>query len=159
MAATCNSCTCTKTSFEGGGRLKQCAQCLTAVYCSRKCQIADWNAHKPVCLVQLALNRPKSGNHVQPRETPKAATKGLEKASVKPFTRLDNGTWLHDRPEKDVYRLLIDAYRIHAADKLSYEEDAALYSLLAGELVNLWDFRLFLVRVEVAGDGTLLPLW
>ncbi|KAK1671518.1 hypothetical protein BDP55DRAFT_706805 [Colletotrichum godetiae] len=34
----------------------------------------------------------------------------------RPFTKLDNGTWLHDRPEADVYRLLVDAYRLRVED-------------------------------------------
>ncbi|RSL53804.1 hypothetical protein CEP54_010219 [Fusarium duplospermum] len=36
---------------------------------------------------------------------------GLDQAIAYPFTRLENGTFLHDRSEKDVYRILIDSYR------------------------------------------------
>src|SRR3569833_3487412 len=36
--------------------------------------------------------------------------KASKSLSTNPFMRLDSGTWLHNRPEKDVYRLLIDAY-------------------------------------------------
>ncbi|KAJ4308935.1 hypothetical protein N0V84_011791 [Fusarium piperis] len=38
---------------------------------------------------------------------PKSLDRGIEF----PFTRLENGTYLHDRSEKDVYRILIDSYR------------------------------------------------
>ena len=37
--------------------------------------------------------------------------KGLAVAIDKPFHRLHNKTWLHDRPERDVFKLLIDTYR------------------------------------------------
>ncbi len=96
MQGSCT--TCKKASSE----LKRCAKCSTTLYCSRDCQKADWKTHKKVC-----------GKQAQEREAagggPSAATmlsppNGLEKPITKPFTRLDNNTYLHDRPEEDVYR-------------------------------------------------------
>src|SRR5438093_370604 len=113
--------------------------------------MADWAWHKPACLAQRAF-------HVR-RVSLLPPTKGLEQANVKPFTRLDNGTWLHDRPEKDVYRLLIDAYRLRAEDDLVYEDKRGADSIYAGQPDSLEDFRRFLARVEAAGEGALLPSW
>ncbi|XP_055377177.1 zinc finger MYND domain-containing protein 10 homolog [Condylostylus longicornis] len=31
---------------------KKCANCLTAFYCSRECQVEHWSAHKSICLTQ-----------------------------------------------------------------------------------------------------------
>lgn len=39
----------------------------------------------------------------------------------KPFTRLQQGTWLHDRSESDTYKLLLDAFRMGQADADSFE--------------------------------------
>ncbi|KAJ4159559.1 uncharacterized protein LMH87_008457 [Akanthomyces muscarius] len=44
------------------------------------------------------------------------APKGLQQGIATPFTRLDKGTWLLNRPQKDVYALLIDAYRLRVVD-------------------------------------------
>jgi mitochondrial splicing suppressor protein 51 len=83
--------------------------------------------------------------------------RGLETAIAKPFTRLDSDQWLHDRPEKDVYRLLIDAYRMRAADNLHLEGVVAPDGIYAGKADSLQDFRRFLDRVETARKGALLP--
>lgn len=50
--------------------------------------------------------------------------KGVEQGVAYRFTRLDSGTWLHDGSEKDVFRLLIDAYRLRADDMYNMEGEA-----------------------------------
>jgi mitochondrial splicing suppressor protein 51 len=42
----------------------------------------------------------------------------------KPFHALHNKTWLHNRPEEDVYKLLIDVYRFRMEDNYTLEGDA-----------------------------------
>ena len=39
----CNYCTATLS------KLKYCAKCRHAAYCSRECQTKDWTDHKPMC--------------------------------------------------------------------------------------------------------------
>ncbi|RYP55070.1 hypothetical protein DL769_010248 [Monosporascus sp. CRB-8-3] len=38
-----------------------------------------------------------------------------------PFTRLETGIYLHGRPEKDTYKLLIEAYRLPLDDVAEFE--------------------------------------
>ncbi|KAI0455976.1 putative MYND domain protein [Xylaria acuta] len=149
MEGTCN--TCKKASPE----LKKCAKCTTTLYCSRDCQKADWKTHKKICGKQ-AHERSQTGSE------PSAATvlsppKGLEKPITKPFARLDNNTYLHDRPEQDVYRVLIDAYRMRLEDEYKFEGEAAADSIYGGATSSLPGFRKFL-RLAASRPG-LLPSW
>ncbi|KAI1753164.1 putative MYND domain protein [Xylaria castorea] len=149
MEGTCN--TCGKVSSQ----LKRCAKCTTTPYCSRDCQKADWKTHKKICSKQ-AHERPETGTG------PSAATvlsppKGLEKLITKPFTRLDNNTYLHDRPEEDVYRVLIDAYRLRIEDEYKFEGNAATDSIYGGAESSLPGFQKFL-RLAASRPG-LLPSW
>lgn len=75
-----------------------------------------------------------------------------------PFTRLDNGTWLHNRPEIDVYRLLIDAYRLRVEDTYVMEGDFMEGSIYAGNTDGLRGFRNFLRRAATV-SGLLPPWW
>ncbi|KAJ7362291.1 hypothetical protein DFH08DRAFT_840644 [Mycena albidolilacea] len=36
-------------SYSGAEKLKNCAGCRAARYCSRHCQVSDWPTHKPLC--------------------------------------------------------------------------------------------------------------
>ncbi|EQL02299.1 hypothetical protein G6O67_007491 [Ophiocordyceps sinensis] len=130
--AECNSCK--KSPPEVA--LNKCAKCSTTPYCSKDCQKADWKVHKKICAKQADAAANSSG----------------------PFTRLENGTWLHDRSEKDVYGLLIDAYRLRAEDMYKIEGEADADSLYGGAADGLRGFKLFLERVERC-PGLLPPWW
>ncbi|KAK8862825.1 MYND domain protein [Apiospora arundinis] len=140
-----SSCTvCKKTAQEVS--LKYCAKCSKTPYCSRDCQKADWKAHKEIC------DQPASAS------TGLSPPKGLDQPITKPFTRLDNGTWLHDRPETDVYRLLLDTYRLRVEDNYTLEGDADEDSLYSGAPDGLRGFRRFL-RLAKSRQGLLPPWW
>ncbi|KAL6868777.1 hypothetical protein ACO1O0_000095 [Amphichorda felina] len=178
MSESCNMCH--KPSSEVN--LKRCAKCRVTQYCSRDCQKADWKFHKKICVKQAGGepapqqaggNLSSSAGALSSFTTPTGAAssgptpsgsapsdpphKGLERTIDKPFTRLDQGTWLHDRPETDVYRLLIDTYRLRLEDNYIFEgvvEEDSIYGEASNELAG---FQRFLDLV--ATRAGLLPPW
>ena len=126
--------------------LKQCAKCKKAYYCSRGCQKADWKSHK--CLCRATSVKPCS--------------------KVNPFTALENGDWLRDRPAKDTYKLLVDTYRMRKADQFKFDSRVVGANVHAGaskeSIQN--DFVTFLSTIAT-NDQTraqeprplLLPQW
>lgn len=149
MAESC--ATCQKSPPEV--TLKRCSRCAVTHYCSRDCQKADWKAHKKVC------GKGSTGSSDAPSaDTKLSPAQGLDQPIAKPFTRLDNGTWLHDRPEKDVYRLLIDAYRMRVEDDYNLEGEADADSLYGGASSGLMGFKRFL-RLAGSRPGLLPPWW
>ncbi|XP_044715317.1 uncharacterized protein HRG_10896 [Hirsutella rhossiliensis] len=86
------------------------------------------------------------------------ASVGLEHGVALPFTRLENRTWLHDRSERDVYGLLIDAYRLRVEDMYNIEGEADTDSIYGGAANGLRGFKRFLGRVERC-PGLLPPWW
>ncbi|KAH8175800.1 MYND finger domain-containing protein [Sarocladium implicatum] len=142
MATACASCT--KSDTEAG--LKRCAKCQTTYYCSRDCQKADWKVHKKICGKQAGQggsSSSASGVKVSP-------PKGLEQPIAKPFSKLVGKTWIHDRPEKDVFRLLVDAYRLRVNDDINFGGDTGVPDVVAG-------FDRFLS--QASSRANLLPPW
>lgn len=46
----CRTCMKTTTDLAADGqRLKKCAACFSAYYCSRECQLANWGEHRVRC--------------------------------------------------------------------------------------------------------------
>ncbi|KAL7932635.1 hypothetical protein V8C35DRAFT_328268, partial [Trichoderma chlorosporum] len=88
---------------------------------------------------------------------PLPPAKGLEQPILKPFTRLDEGTWLHNRPEVDVYKILIDAYRLRVEDTYVFRGELMEDSLYANGKNGLRGFQKFLG--EAAAVPGLLPPW
>ncbi|KAK3305123.1 uncharacterized protein B0T15DRAFT_567174 [Chaetomium strumarium] len=129
--------------------LKKCAKCSVTPYCSRDCQKADWKAHKKTC--------GKGSVPLPTADTALSPPKGVEQPIAIPFTRLNEGTWLHDRPEEDVYRLLIDAYRLRVEDDYTFDGDVDDDSLYGGASSGLAGFRRFLHLARQRED--LLPPW
>lgn len=84
--------------------------------------------------------------------------KGLDQPISDPFTRLDNGTYLHNRPEKDVYRLLLETYRLRIEDMYNLEGEVDNDSIYAGLQDSLQGFRRFM-RKMTKSNKALLPSW
>lgn len=154
MPDACNSCKKSPPEVT----LRRCAKCSSTPYCSRDCQKADWKLHKRACgrghssssgssSIRYDTQGPSSASAGTGELSP---PKGLRGPGSKPFTRLDTDRWLHDRPEDDVYRLLVDAYRLRCDDDAKYG---------GGAEHSLVDFRRFLARVEGTRGGRLLPVW
>lgn len=64
----------------------------------------------------------------------------------KPFTALQNDTWLHERPKEDVFQLLSDTFRMRREDKYKFEQFVQEGSVYAGAspAKELNNFRAFL---------------
>ncbi|KAJ9652709.1 hypothetical protein H2201_009203 [Coniosporium apollinis] len=158
--AQCASCA--KTKSNSGIDLKRCAKCQTTHYCSRECQKADWKKHKRVCASNAASASSTSNgpyaNFSPPMSTSAGQpSKGLSVSIDKPFHRLDAQTWLRDRPEQDVYTLLLDTYRLRMEDNYNLEGDADVDSIYGGAPDGRQGFRRFL-RLAERRRG-LLPSW
>jgi hypothetical protein len=83
--------------------------------------------------------------------------KNLVKHVANPFTRLDQGVYLHDRPEADVFKLLIDSFRIRQADDYDFEGKITPPSIYTGAPSSVQPFRQYLIKA--ATTGSLLPPW
>ena len=139
-------------------QLKYCAKCHATQYCSRNCQKADWKSHKKNCGNHGPGASDGGNSNASPSAGRVSAVKGLDGHNDKPFTRLDKGTWLHDRPEKDVYRLLIDSFRMRLEDSYVFDCQNTEGTIYAGEPHSLPAFRRFLAKVA-SRPGMLPPWW
>jgi splicing suppressor protein 51 len=92
--------------------LKQCDGCQT-VYCSYEC----YEANKAEYPRLDDINPPPPPDPWYDPATYEA-TQGLHAAPGQPFTRLKHGTYLHNRPRLDVFRLLLDCYRLRLDDDI-----------------------------------------
>jgi len=146
---------CNKTNTDSAVPLKRCAKCQITLYCSRDCQKADWKNHKKVCATNAAgfVNATASSSF---SASTSPSPNGLTVTVNKPFHRLNDKTWLHDRPDSDVYQLLIDTYRFRMQDNFTLEGDRSKDSIYAGEADGRVGFDAFL---RLASINALLPSW
>lgn len=139
---------CNKGEAELINSLKFCAKCKNVQYCSRDCQKNNWKSHKKACAAA-------AGTATRPRFT-----------IDKPFTALQNGSWLSSRPEQDVYQLLSDVFRMRREDQYRFEGEVDEGSVYAGGSTaqELQNYRRFLKRItkldeERPASKNLLPSW
>jgi splicing suppressor protein 51 len=147
---------CKKTAAAANmDSLKACGKCKTARYCSRECQTADWKVHKKVCGKEAAF-LDSTTEHSSTYSAPRL--KGLEKHIPNPFTKLDQGKFLHERPKTDVYKLLIDSFRMRQADDKNFEDKTAPQSIYTGASSSIKPFRKYLAKAS-ARPNVLPPWW
>ncbi|PNY24179.1 Fatty-acid amide hydrolase [Tolypocladium capitatum] len=118
---------------------------------------ADWPSHKQACGKPDGSAEPPSAARSSSAASALSPPKGLDGGISKPFSRLDDDTWLHGRSENDVYRLLIDACRLRAEDAYSFEGSPQHDSIYAGAPDGRRGFARFLDRA--ATRRGLLPRW
>ncbi|KAL5398906.1 hypothetical protein PMIN03_012734 [Paraphaeosphaeria minitans] len=149
--AKCNETAAAKNVAD----LKLCARCKTTRYCGRDCQKADWKTHKKACSTYAAETFRTSTEHSSTYSAPRL--KDLEVHVPNPFTRLDQGNYLYDRPQTDVYKLLVDSFRMRQADDFAYEGKAMPRTVYTGFSSSTEPFRQYLEKA--AARPKLLPPW
>ncbi|KAF9875472.1 hypothetical protein CkaCkLH20_06853 [Colletotrichum karsti] len=127
---------CGKAEREATSKFTKCRKCSRTFYCSCRCKKLNHKPHKKIC------GKQQEGDDDAPSGRD---TVLIVPTVTNPFTRLDNGTWLHDRPFLDVFTLLIDAYRLRMGE---------LY-----KMGGLHGFKRFLDLVEKKPGGLLPPWW
>ncbi|KAJ5246177.1 MYND domain protein [Penicillium chermesinum] len=172
----CNTC---KKPEDPAAPLKRCGKCKSAWYCTRECQTKNWKTHKKLCAqtAQAAANQSTATPGAEPRA--RATWQKLSSASgagdaedhvepgqsvaldtviSKPFHKLHDKTWLHGRTERDVYKLLIDTYRLRLDDDYTFSGILQTGSIYSGATDGgVGGFSRFLARVEQKPG--LLPEW
>jgi splicing suppressor protein 51 len=151
MESTRSCANCKKTDVD----LKACSKCKTAHYCGRDCQKTDWKSHKKVCstAAQSAFVQ-GAAEHSTTYSAPRLKT--IEKHEPKPFTKLDQGAYLRDRPEADTFKLLVDSFRLREADEFQFETKTQPQSLYTGAANSTAPFRQYVAQ---AWNKKLLPAW
>lgn len=166
-ATTSNQCASCGKAADSGVTLKRCAKCQTTQYCSRDCQKAHWKDHKKVCSKQASGLASASASASTSTSVPASATasgsapgsaRSLTVAIKKPFHHLNDRTWIHERPEEDTYKLLIDTYRLRMDDDFKFEGKRNTGSVYANASNGVEGFRRFLQLAE-SRDGLLPPWW
>lgn len=137
-AKPCTTCKAAQPADLLLPRHKLCARCHTTTYCSVECQKADWKRHKKVC----------ASNADAWEDVPKRGQRSFTYGEKK---------YLHGKPEKEVYELLIDTYRMRMEDEYTFTGDVDIDSLYGGGN-PLSGFRRFMKKVHKC-DGLLPPWW
>ncbi|KAI5358650.1 hypothetical protein Slin14017_G109330 [Septoria linicola] len=109
---------------------------------AKGCQKAHWKSHKKECS-RLASTR----------DTP-ASSGGSSSA---PFTAIFKGNFLHDRPEDETYKLLVDILRMRQEDMYTHQGDTMPGTIYNGSSSSETAFRLMLRRAKQIND--FLPAW
>ena len=152
----CSVCHLTPTQFDP--QLGLCPHCAKVGYCSRRYQRWHWNFHRVVCPILRAepLHLLYEAVPIVNEPLMRPSYNGrLSCYMPRPFTRLCYLTWLRDRPQPDVIKLLIDAFRMYASNRNSTL--AATPNLYRNAPDSITGFQRFMVTAK--GKPWLLPSW
>lgn len=144
-----------QTAAAKNANLRACTGCKTTQYCERDCQKANWKTHKKECSKNAAEASKANTGHGNTYST--LRLKDLEKHVPDPFTKLDQGNYLHDRPQTDVYELLIDSFRMRQENDFNLENKTTPRSVYTGASSSAEPFRQYLDKATAR--PTLLPPW
>ncbi|KAF9931058.1 hypothetical protein FBU30_010887 [Linnemannia zychae] len=112
----------------------------------------------PACDADVRLSTNSTDSPIFKKEPgQEVISSGLIKQIKKPYRHLTKKTWLHDRPEEDVYKLLIDCFRLRQHDNFTIEKQYDKDSVYGGASHSQAGFKRFLVLAESRTD--LLPGW
>ncbi|KAK3710703.1 hypothetical protein LTR37_010122 [Vermiconidia calcicola] len=140
--------TCSKAGATNGSPLQKCGGCRTTFYCSKDCQKADWKSHRTSCKKQNSTNSGTKQNGNGNFQS--------SKATMEAMLGLNTTTWLYNRPEAEVYTLLIDSYRMRVEDEYNFRGDVDDDSIYGGGDPTK-GFRRFLLEAEKRSG--VLPSW
>jgi splicing suppressor protein 51 len=149
-----------------GQPLGTCAGCKNEFYCSEFCSIADWSSHETVCSISTQPSATSNAipvpatQPIAPEQAASPPAYPIMATKIKePFKQLTLNKWLHDRPARAVYILLIDTYRMRMHDDVVYKLEVNVDSRYsqAGD-GGEGGFRHFLQRVKSHPAG-ILPSW
>lgn len=141
---------CAKCNSSQPG-LRKCAKCKSANYCNRECQTAHWKDHKKECsrIAHESETSPPSGS---------GSGSGSIDNATKPFTSISNNTFLHNRPEKETFRMLVDLVRLRQEDTYNLEGDTMTGTIYDGFSSSEPALRDMLQRAKRV-QGLLPPWW
>lgn len=125
---------------------KRCSRCRSIAYCNRDCQEAHWKAHKKDC-ARLAQDEGLGGEE-------QAQTRDSRE---KPFTAINNNTFLRDRPEEEMFRIMTDLLRMRQEDEYVFEGNTLLGSIYDLDSTPESAFRGFVQAAARVPD--FLPPW
>jgi mitochondrial splicing suppressor protein 51 len=167
---------CDKTSNELGKPLKPCAKCKTSAYCDRKCQKDHFKKHKKECGKtgptrassqsmgpSFSSRSPSTGETLIDTSPPLTTANPRAKSGIltfqhpRPFQALQTRTWLLTRPRTDVYKLLIDTFRVRLEDNFKVNDEIEVGSIYHNE--NKDSREAFSGFLAMAGQEKLLPEW
>ncbi|KAL5351752.1 Ankyrin repeat and MYND domain-containing protein 2 [Pseudogymnoascus australis] len=148
---------CNKLQTDLSKPLKRCAKCQTAFYCSRTCQMTNWKIHKPTCHLSSTsppTNPPQKFDPLPnpPQEPDDGYTPGFH--AFNHMFGLSNDDLLHNRPEREVFNLLIDSFRMRVEDEYVFGGNT---TSIYNEDKPLPLFKKFLSLAE--SRQQLLPAW
>ncbi|KAF2967609.1 hypothetical protein GQX73_g6007 [Xylaria multiplex] len=119
--------------------------CDGIYYCNRECKRQDFKHHKTSC------------PNLIPKGTPQLPDAALSKKVASPFYRLQRGDYLQGLPATDIYKLLIDAYRLRVEDNKAYAGTRGEDSIYGNAHDGLEGFRNFINRAKEI--PRMLPPW
>ena len=148
-AEAATRCTVCLKKGTNGNVVKHCGRCKTPKYCSQECQSAHWKYHKVDCKAK------EEGTSTDKSKT--TIPRGLSSHFGKPFHALHDRKFLHFRPEADVYKLLIDCYRLRLDDDYKFLGEVPEDSIYGGAQKGYSGFVGFLTKADE--QPNLLPVW